>query len=414
MYSGAPSSIPGPNTVLGSTPSRPVREPHVSAVYGNRNASGLYESVADQIEAMGKDAMANIDYPDDFSRHIEQWSKNHRYVDKEGNELRTAIIGEILGPAKGTLVRAHGNYFAREGDEFRPIDDKAKVKDTLAIGIPTLSTTKLTNTFLNQIICATQITDANADEDMRNGRDPIVKSWTKASKDGSPNHDVMMVHMLPKYAVPSAAGAPKAKRVAKRKLDEVDEEAGPSDKPEPEIAIPSDIKLGAHYEPTLLPDYGGAYFNHIKAKLVQLDVRDVQNNLIAPWKYYEALRPGTLVLVLASLHCFSMMDDGGKERKERKIYQINAHSIKILSESDEPVEERTRPSPPNASDRAISKMPRAAAASFTNFSIPGTSVAQSSPSGSSTASGDSVSDDLGSGDDSGKGKSGKSKRARKE
>jgi hypothetical protein len=80
----------------------------------------LYESVADQIEAMGKDAMANIDYPDDFSCHIEQWSKNHRYVDKEGNELRTAIIGEILGPAKGTLVRVHGNYFAQEGDEVCP------------------------------------------------------------------------------------------------------------------------------------------------------------------------------------------------------------------------------------------------------------------------------------------------------
>lgn len=119
MNSGAPSSIPGPNVVLGLTPSRPDREPHVSAVYGNRNASGLYGSVADQIEAMGKDAMANIDYPDDFSRHIEQWSKNHRYVDKEGNELRTAIIGEILGPAKGTLIRAHGNYFAREGDDVR-------------------------------------------------------------------------------------------------------------------------------------------------------------------------------------------------------------------------------------------------------------------------------------------------------
>jgi hypothetical protein len=46
--------------------------------------------------------------------------------------------------------------------------------------------------------------------------------------------------------MPSAAGAPKAKRVAKRKLDEVDEEAGPSDKPEPEIAIPSGKLLVPH------------------------------------------------------------------------------------------------------------------------------------------------------------------------
>lgn len=80
-----------------------------------------------------------------------------------------------------------------------------------------------------------------------------------------------------------------------------------------------DIKLGAFYEPSVLQDYGGSYFNHTKAKLVQLDVRDIKNELIPPWEFYEALRPGTLVLCLVSLHCFSMTDDGGKERKERKV-----------------------------------------------------------------------------------------------
>ncbi|KAJ7633385.1 hypothetical protein DFH06DRAFT_991055 [Mycena polygramma] len=342
---------------------------HASSVYGDRNESGLYDAVATQIEAMAKDALANVDYPDDFTRRVEEWSKNHRYLDREGNELHTAIVGEILGPAMGTIIRANGNYFAREGDDFKPIDDKAKVKDSIAIGIPTQCTTKLRNTFLNQVIALGQVTDATADEDLRLGRTPIIKNWTKPGKEGSENHDVISVSMLPKYAVPTAAGAPKAKRTAKRKLDEVDDDSGPSAKAAEAGDEPADIKLGAHYEPSLLPDYGGSYFNHNKAKLVQQDVRDIKNNLIPPWKLYDALRPGTLILILVSLHCFSMNDDTTKEIK-RRVYQLNAHSIRVLSESDEPVEERTKPIAPNSSDRVTADLPARAKGSFASFTVP--------------------------------------------
>jgi ligand-binding SRPBCC domain-containing protein len=139
------------------------------------------------MEKMGLDALANLEYPDHFTRQVEGWSKNHRYLDKTGEELRTAIVGEIAGPEWGTIVRAQGNYFAREGDDvrsrlpafllavhhtpqFKPIDDKAKIKDTLAITIPTCSSTRLYNTVANQNIVAGQVTSANTDEDMRNGR----------------------------------------------------------------------------------------------------------------------------------------------------------------------------------------------------------------------------------------------------
>ncbi|KAJ6451380.1 hypothetical protein C8R47DRAFT_998517 [Mycena vitilis] len=335
-----------------------------SQVYVDREESGLYDSVADQIAAMKTDALANLDYPDDFVRHIEDWSRNHRYVDLEGHELRVAIVGEILGPSMGTVLRAHGNYFAREGDEFKPIDDKSKIKDCLALGVPTRTSVKMHNTFLNQAIAASQVTAANEDEDARAGRYPIVKNWTKASKEGSEEHDVIMVYMLPKYAVsvPTAAGAPAVKRTAKRRLDEVDSSQASSTE---------DIKIGAHYEPTLLPDYGGAYFAHKKAKLVQLDVRDKSNALIPPWKFYDALKPGTLVLALVSLHCFVMTDEHGKERKERKIYQMNAHSLRVLAESDEYTETRLPPVAPNASDRATASLPgRSAASTFASFVIP--------------------------------------------
>jgi hypothetical protein len=85
------------------------------------------------------------------------------------------------------------------------------------------------------------------------------------------------------------------------------------------LPLGGEIRLGAFYDPGLLEDYGGAYFDHERAKLVQHDVRYKANQLIPPWEYYEALKPGTLVLILATLHCYIMQDDSGKDRKERKV-----------------------------------------------------------------------------------------------
>ncbi|KAJ7459324.1 hypothetical protein FB451DRAFT_1046152 [Mycena latifolia] len=356
------SAIPGPNVILGTSATAPRRRPTIeSPVYPARAASGLYDSVADQILGMKTEALANIDYPDNFSRRIEEWSKNHTYIGSDGKELRTVIVGEIMGPALGTIIRAHGNFFARDGDAvcFRPIDDKTKVKDSIALGVPTASTVKMYNTFINQVICLAQVVEANADEDRRKGnvsnssfcfsfvhlpQTPTVKDWTKPSRDGQETHD----------------------------LDEaVDEpEAGTSAKSEEDPQLPGgdEIKLGAHYEPSLLPDYGGSFFNHVKSKLVQHDVRDKNNVLIPPWRYYEELKPGTFVLVLATLHCYNMVDDNGKVRK---IYQVNAHSIRILDESDEVVEERTRPIAPDSAERAIANLPgHAASSSFDQFVLP--------------------------------------------
>ncbi|KAJ7153781.1 hypothetical protein C8R46DRAFT_1228070 [Mycena filopes] len=374
MADASSGSAVGPKSNSASHPTRTLGPDLSSPIYGDRKASGQYDSIAQQLLDMGPGALANLDYPGTITRSIEDWSKNHRYLNAQGEELQVAVVGEVLGPAQGTLVRASGNYFARDGDNFKPVDDKSKIKDVLAIGVPTASSRKLYNTFLNQVIVACQIAGENADEDARLGKTPIVKAWTKASKEGSNNHDIMIINTLPKYGVPSAAGAPRARRVAKRRLDEEDEdEPGPdTTKDSDEIQYPSDddIQLGAHYEPTLLPDFGGSYFNLVKAKLVQHDIRDLDNALIPPWKMYDALKPGTLILALCSLHCFNMVDSGGKEVRERKIYQINAHSIRVLSESDEYVEVRTRPIAPNSSDRPNAVLPeRAVAAAFSNFVV---------------------------------------------
>jgi hypothetical protein len=228
------SHIPGPNLVLGSSKRAPETGPNLlSPVYGERNESGLYDAIADQVERMGADTLANLEYPDDFTREIEGWSKNHRYVDRKGDELRTAIVGEIAGPEWGTILRAHGNYFSRDGDNVRfssppfilPLNydssnplttiRKSKTLSPLPFqrthppGCTTLSLTRSSPSVKSPprtpmkmratTVCVFFTMPALLIVDLP--QDPIVKNWTKASKPDSENHDVMMLTMLSKYAV---------------------------------------------------------------------------------------------------------------------------------------------------------------------------------------------------------------------
>ncbi|KAJ6602994.1 hypothetical protein B0H10DRAFT_2230016 [Mycena sp. CBHHK59/15] len=322
----------------------------MAPVYSRRVDSGLYERVVDQLVDMGQRALANVDYVIDFSKFFKSWSSNIKFQNRGGGEFHTNIIGEIAGPAHGTVLRAAGNHFTRDGPDFRPVDDSSNVKDILALVVPTLATTRLANLYENQTVpLCTVILDESVQDD---GRNYILRPWLRALKDDSMSDDLIIVHMMPKYGSPAASGTASPSvappRRAKRKLDDDSPHTtatpvavaytGP-----PVIPDASEIKLGAFYDPHLLPDYGGPYFNHIQNKLVQLDVRDGTDNtnrLIPPWCFYDRLKPGTLVLIHATLHIFLMGD-----KRKRKVYQINAHSIKVLANSDSPVVERHVPMP---------------------------------------------------------------------
>jgi hypothetical protein len=87
-----------------------------------------------------------------------------------------------------------------------------------------------------------------------------------------------------------------------------------------------EIHLSAYYNPRLLPDYGGDLFHHNTAKLVQHDVRDIDNHLIPPGKYYEKLRPGTMVLCNVTMHVYWMTS-----MKQTKVRKVCSSSLPLVS-----------------------------------------------------------------------------------
>ena len=86
------------------------------------------------------------------------------------------------------------------------------------------------------------------------------------------------------------------------------------------------IELGATYDQGLLPDHRGEYFPHPKARLIQHDYRDVNKKLIAPWKTYEALNTGIILLIDAIMNCWKMIN----EDSYRKVsFSCHITSLKL-------------------------------------------------------------------------------------
>ncbi|KAK6968981.1 hypothetical protein R3P38DRAFT_2815098 [Favolaschia claudopus] len=281
-------------------------------VFEERLTSGLYDELVESLQAMGNSALGNVDCPNDFTR---------------------------------------------ASTSFQPIDDSKKsVKDVLALVTPTLACNRLLIFFQNQTV---PLRDAIEHELALESRavpyqEYILRPWMRSIQEDSGQDDIIMVHMLPKYGVPaSAAQQPlRPARRGKRKLDDVVQTVyefsccrSEFRKLPNQVSASLTIRLGAYYDPRLLCDYGGDYFRQVKAMLVQLDgvqqIAKIRSSLLGISMIVCVL--GTLVLVDASLHIFVMNDTDSKgaiRPKKRKIYQINAHSIKILAKSDFPIEER--------------------------------------------------------------------------
>ena len=88
------------------------------------------------------------------------------------------------------------------------------------------------------------------------------------------------------------------------------------------ISDESKIELGATYDPDLLPDHHGEYFQHPKAHLIQQDYHHVNKNIIAPWKTYEVLNTGTILLINAIMNCWKMKINEDSYHKVSFSYHI--------------------------------------------------------------------------------------------
>ncbi|KAG6871301.1 hypothetical protein C0995_006239 [Termitomyces sp. Mi166 len=178
-------------------------------------------------------------------------------------------------------------------DLVHQLDDRLKFKDVLVAKVLTDNLNLLQSFFFNQIGSLNTIHEANKKEECT--QEQVLKC--------NPN---------------KGHGN---KCLTKHTLLDFSSEGDSSSTMDSASSVPLN-KVGANgfYDPYLNANFGGAYFNLVHNKLVQLEVYNVEHKLIAPWTFYNALKPGTLVLICASLHCYIM-----KERLDiRKVSTYHA------------------------------------------------------------------------------------------
>ncbi|KAF8054267.1 hypothetical protein FPV67DRAFT_1682683 [Lyophyllum atratum] len=333
------------------------------AVYEDRAKNGVFDDISTGFTSMGHRALANAEYNIDIRRKIEGWSGGYSYLDlRSSEEYKAVLFGQVMAASAGTLLSAKGNHYAgRPGDIFLPIGDDSKCKDVIVIGCPTLATPIVEDLFMNQKmgkLPATLLFEAMADRWTQSG---VVKEWVRNKKgNNSTVKDLISLHLGPKYANPGTGAEDASKRVKKRELrtaEKAVKKGGAGAKTH--VGLVSSgmegpvVTAGAFYEPRLLPDYGGAYFNLVQNKLRQQDVRDPDDQLIPPWEMHTALRPGTLIMAECTLNAFHIKDKRG-DGPDRRIYQVNAQSIRVLDYSKESVVIPTRPVVPTSGSQSDS------------------------------------------------------------
>jgi len=60
-------------------------------------------------------------------------------------------------------------------------------------------------------------------------------------------------------------------------------------------------------------------FHLLRDKLIQYDICNINDELIPAWRLEERLRPGTLVLVSATLHVYNIKSDRGPQTAFRRV-----------------------------------------------------------------------------------------------
>ncbi|KAJ3861218.1 hypothetical protein EV359DRAFT_66664 [Lentinula novae-zelandiae] len=84
-----------------------------------------------------------------------------------------------------------------------------------------------------------------------------------------------------------------------------------------DLGFPPDasISVGVQYDYKLMPDYSKKLFALNKPRLLQPDWRKLNGELIVPWKNYQQLRPGTVVVANVSFRLHVLQPKDKTQRK---------------------------------------------------------------------------------------------------
>ncbi|KAG1725691.1 uncharacterized protein EDB91DRAFT_1254632 [Suillus paluster] len=321
--------------------------------FSQRIANGVYDRVANAITSLGKDGLGEADFGIDWTTTVQDnySGTNWSYVNtKDGRPFRTNIVGQIATSTCGTKHSAKGTHFTKKNI---PLSDSDTVKWKWALSKPTLCSLNLMDIWENQL---TSIEDWIAEESKRAATGSKINTCITKSTNDLQYADLIMLTSQHIYEKPEGVNLNQdtTPRRTKRKNAEdsmvgqqntavsTNSTASSSTSTNVPTPTPDKVSPGTLYDPRILPDYRGSYFQLRQNKLKQLNIYDSTEDglkLIPMHETYSKLRPGTLVLAVCDAHVYNMVQNG----QPTSTFQLGVQAMKVLDSSDEPVEERFIP-----------------------------------------------------------------------
>ncbi|KAF4617229.1 hypothetical protein D9613_005787 [Agrocybe pediades] len=317
----------------------------------------LSSDLCDFLESMGSNFFGTACVKKDFFRVREEKDRNVTFVDGNKKVYETIMFGELQhNSPKGSRISAIGQITPNRAANFSPLRDGTNAKFVHCIKAPKFADRVLDAHFVNQIAELNVLHGLDESDDADRDEAPYdFNDWVYSTNNCE--IDCIYINSPYLYTCPNGNGKKgKGYSAANRETRKVDinslhQNPGPSSASTstPSNAEPSSQskKILPYYEPDILPDAKGPFFDFVNSKFPQPQIEDIHGNLIHPTDLYQALRPGTVLLYKVTLNVYninSKKKGGSVDNEEfKRYYQIQYKSARILRESSEPAEERKIP-----------------------------------------------------------------------
>ncbi|KAJ3932053.1 MAG: hypothetical protein NXY57DRAFT_1038730 [Lentinula lateritia] len=359
---------------------------------------GVYDKITTGFMRMGANAIANAELNQDLFRFnfAQAWSSNYSFRGIDSKQYMGNVFGEIVGQAHGTHIGAQGNHFAgNDPTHPRLLDDYTKTKCTIVLGCPSFATPAISDLFYNQICTLSSVRDADKEEEIRSDLTVIPKEMVKSLKPGGDLDGIIcMVLRCIRYSRGTETLTmstlvlphPSRREILRSVIgphpmntNQNNAKTFNHSRVHQSLWFFRLVYVGAEYDHRLMPDFGGPVFVMKKAKLIQPQWTNINNDLIVPWEYYNYLRPGTVVVATICIEVF-VMPVGTDAKTLRKIYHASITSLKVVAQSELVV----LPPTPSIMKKNTNRSPELSSAAATALAAIDWSTSSTSPSASSS------------------------------
>ncbi|KAF8170545.1 hypothetical protein K438DRAFT_1982692 [Mycena galopus ATCC 62051] len=303
----------------------------------NADGTTIYENVLEMLQKSESTNLGSHEFGETFDRKFD--SSGHYgsfYLTKNNLKFTANIVAEIGSQEEGTWLAAYPKNWP--ADKLPLTDSSGAYRMVIAARCPTDTIKEIEEYFGDGLATADGVRSVDHKQEVADHQKFFVTEWvTRPDKQRHLPGNILVLHLPSTYEVAPSSNAQrtsptnggtecprntKSRRAAEAQspTQSEDAEMGASVAP-----ITENRKIGDLYDPNLFPEHRGDWFRHSSnVKIVQRDIRDEDDKLIAPFELREKLTEGTLFCATLSLKTYVW--------PESKTYHMYIERLKILDQ----------------------------------------------------------------------------------